>query len=93
MTMSDIDPLTAELAAIRRAWSLPGYPRSAVERKAARTDIPRLLAAVDAALKLAAEFNIEDGHYPDPGMAPVSRADRIRAAIERELTGGGASDA
>ena len=53
---------------------------------AARSAMPRLLAAVEAVLELTAEFNVEDGHYPDPGMPPVSRADRIRAAITRELT-------
>ena len=70
------------------AWAEAG-PMGAAEwaaGEAAAWEL-RLLAAVKAVLELAAEMNVEDGHYPDPGMPPVSRADRIRAAIEHELEG------
>lgn len=47
------------------------------------SDLPRLLAAVEAVLKLADD--LEELPYRD--MAQVDAADMIREAITRELTG------
>ena len=45
-------------------------------------------AAVERVLALADELDIEDGYTPLPALPrPVSRGDRIRAAIARELPG------
>lgn len=81
--MNDSDPLAAALAAIEHRGRIAYNDYDAPPRK----DWDVLIAAVGNVLKLTAGFNVEDGHYPDPGMPPVSRADRIRAAIEQELEG------
>jgi hypothetical protein len=68
-----------------RVLTLGGNFGEAAARSQA--DVPLLLAAVEAVLKLAGEFNVEDGHYPDPGDPPVSRGDRIRETITAKLLG------
>jgi hypothetical protein len=93
----DPDLLAAELAGIRErsqrasaagAFSARGAYPEAISRSAA--DVPRLLAAVEAVLALAGEFDTEDGTTPEDAQIlgrPVSRGDRIRQAITRELLG------
>lgn len=51
-------------------------------------DVPRLVAAIDAALRLASELDAEDGYDASDGEAlgeVISRGDRIREAITTAL--------
>jgi hypothetical protein len=53
-------------------------------------DVPDLLAAVEAVLELAADFDAEDGHGADEAKLvghSISRGDRLREAIFRALAG------
>jgi hypothetical protein len=82
------DRVSAELAAIREradALQLPGIGLELIVRMGdAVRDLPRLLAAVEAALKL------HRMHHPDAdGLRPCPTL----AAIERALTGEDGSDA
>src|ERR1035438_10779758 len=64
-----------------------GYSEAAVDR-IREQHIPALLAMVEAVLELADELDTEDGYTPLPALPrPVSRGDKIRAAICRELPG------
>ena len=98
--------LTAALAGIRER----GYRNGATGAECARlsdaaaVDIPRLLAAVEAALKLAGDWDaeargifLEAARTADAGevgaaSALQSSAADLREVISREITGKGESD-
>ena len=80
------DPARVYIAVIREDLR-SGYIEKALDR-IKEQHIPALLAAVEVVLELADELDIEDGYTPLPTLPrPVSRGDRIRAAISRELPG------
>jgi hypothetical protein len=59
-------------------------------------DLRKAVAALEAVLALAGEFDTEDGITPEDAQIlgrPVSRGDRIREAIASELLGKEQSDA
>jgi hypothetical protein len=92
----DPDSFAAELAAIgiRSEYASSRYADVAEVRESA-SDVPALLAAAEAVLALAAEFDTEDGTTPEDAQIlgrPVSRGDRIREAITTELLGKGEGD-
>ena len=94
---ADSDQLPARLAQIRERneahieamryteWTVRTHPCG---------DLRRALAALEAALKVAGEFDAEDGVLPGAegedaaGLGyPVTRGDRVRSAITAELLG------
>jgi hypothetical protein len=82
--VADADPLAARVGQIRRRLDMANY-----------SDSRWLLAAVERVLALAGEFDTEDGTTPEDAQIlgrPVSRGDRIREAITRELLGKGEGD-
>ena len=93
------DRVTAELAAIREDFRvtadlerLGGYKT----HTAALRHGTVLLAAVEAVLTLTAETGEVDRDLdgnPEGGVIRVVRCDKIRAVIERELTGKDGTDA
>jgi hypothetical protein len=77
-------------AAARYAAEFMFWRPDAAFTAAARTAMPRLLAAVEAVLAMTADSGEPDLDWdgnPEHFMIRVVRCDEIRAAIERELTG------
>jgi hypothetical protein len=75
------DPLAAELAAIRELMEAPRERIGDLKQKAAAAG--RLLAAVEAALKLAGDWT---EHRPGDSPSLAACGSHLRAAIELELT-------
>jgi hypothetical protein len=85
--MADILPILDET---RQRYSkiASGLPSNVMLYLDSSDDVPDLLAAVEAVLELAAEFDAEDGHAADEAKLvghPISRGDRLREAIFRAL--------
>lgn len=106
--MADTDPLSAALAEIRERneWRIRfhAYTEFTVEREAAEGDVRRLLAALDAALKLAGgartalagcapcSGTCESGPCDCSGVRPLAwdlDPGAVCAAVLAELTGKG----
>lgn len=86
--MADPDPLAAALerigertADVRAAYAT-GFGGNAAARESAE-DVPRLLAAVEAAIASASRWK----RFAAPGDAQDECADDLRQAITRELLG------
>jgi hypothetical protein len=75
-------------AQVTEAPDLAGRAKAYLE---SAKDVPPLLAVTVKVLALAAEFDAEDGHTPEPALGglnrPVSRGDRIRATVLAGLLG------
>lgn len=87
--MAGILPILDE---IRQRYSkiASGRPSNILLYLDSSDDVPDLLAAVEAVLELAADFDAEDGHGADEAKLvghPISRGDRLREAIFRALAG------
>lgn len=110
--MPDTDPLAAELAKIRNLnehrIEVMGYTEATVRRDVAEGDVRRLLKAVDAAAKLATDWQeaaatkrrIAAGwnnpHYTVPlnteALHLEEHAEALRSAILAGLAGKGKAD-
>ena len=81
------DRVAAYLADVRRrdeAWHLPFSPPRCCEMSQA--DVPALLAAVEAALKLADELQAEE--FPDDELMAVTQGAAVAGAVEARRADG-----